>query len=87
MDSNYAYHLLGILTVLERLDMNKDNRQSGVEYSSSFISYSILKDSAIYASEDLGSATVGGKNFGNLKSFDKSNPHLTWGLPLSESNL
>ena len=24
MDSNYAYHLLGILTALERLDMNKD---------------------------------------------------------------
>ena len=24
MDSNYAYHLLGILTVPERLDMNKD---------------------------------------------------------------
>jgi len=24
MDSNYAYHLLGILTAIERLDMNKN---------------------------------------------------------------
>jgi hypothetical protein len=55
------------------LDMNKDNRQQGVELSNSFISYSILKDSAIYATEDLGSATVGGKQYAGISTGTSKN--------------
>ena len=55
------------------LDLNKDNRQSGVEYSSSYLSYSILKDSAIYATEDLSSATVGGKQYAGISTGTSKN--------------
>jgi hypothetical protein len=44
-------------------DANQDGRQQGQEVSSTFLSYSLLADSAIYNTADLSTSTIAGKQY------------------------